>query len=356
MSHVTIKRVMGFGGETLAEYRAQQMKEPRWQYVTQGVSDADLDNNFEFLNGAVLDRKVGTHLLQTTTGLFGPIRTGTIVHLDPNAANQVIQSDRAPLNPEGDLITRLNQLHDVRTGKPPGADNALAVSGFWTAATDGAGIAGLDGASNVFGSTGQLILNPECAGESVSLTFPLLRFGSTEQEQCNYLETLAYYGGTLLQPGEQFDLGFTQDLWGIQYDQKLPEYVTEYEFSPTKGGGLFVEHHPFPHIWLPATGIDPAFKEPTVSRILLGRRLNCSHEDGYYRTVTNEQYHFTVFEVPNDGSALAIRPQCIHNDSFTKGAQTVFLGNTAANTVALRQSMPVTEMVVGNTPVSGLSD
>ncbi|TMP29112.1 hypothetical protein CWB99_10105 [Pseudoalteromonas rubra] len=356
MSHVTLKRVRGLGGETLSEYRTRQMEEQRWKFVRQGVSDEDLNNNFEFLNGAVLNREAKEQLLQTTTGLFGPIRTGTIVHLDPNADNLVVPSERAPLNPDGDLITRLNQYHHDRTGKPPGAENALAVSGFWTAATDGAGIAGLDGASNVFGSTGQLILNPACAGESVELKFPLLQFGSTEQERNTYLETLAYYGGTLLEPGEMFELGFTQDLWGIQYDQKLPEYVTEYEFSPIKGGGLFVEHHPFPHIWLPATGVDPAFNEPTVSRILLGRRLDNTREDGYYRTVTTEQFHFTVFEVPNNGSALAIRPQCIHNDSFTKGAQTVFLGNTAANTVALRQSMPVTQMAVGGTQVDKLSD
>jgi len=61
-----------------------------------------------------------------------------------------------------------------------------------------------------------------------------------------------------------------------------------------------------------------------------------------------------MFEVPTDGSALAIRPQCIHNDSFTQGAQTVFLANTAANTVALRHSTPITNMSAGGHPVNGL--
>lgn len=326
------------GGETLAQYRENQRHEERWKNVDVGVSKTDLDNNFEFLNGAVLNRCANDQLLLTTTGLFGPIRTGTLVHLDPEAKNLVVQSDRAPLNPEADLITRLNKLHDEATLNPPGSCHALAVSGFWASATSGAGIPELDGASNVFGSTGQLIC------DSDNLEFPVLSYNDDPQSQQAYLQTLAYYGGTLLKPKEEFALGFTQDLWGIQYDQKLPEYVTEYQFGAHKGGGLFVEHHPFPHIWLPATGQDTVFKRTTKSRILLGRRRDINHEDGYYRTVTTQHFHFTVFEVPNDGSALAIRPQCIHNDSFTDGAQTVFLANTPANTVAIRQSAPLTDM------------
>ncbi|MBQ4837189.1 hypothetical protein [Pseudoalteromonas luteoviolacea] len=326
------------GVETLTQYRENQMREPRWDHVSIGVSKADLDNNFEFLNGAVLNRSADEQLLLTTTGLFGPIRTGTLVHLDPNADNLVVQSECAPLNPEADLVTRLNRLHDEATHNPPGNKHALSVSGFWTSATDGGGIPGLDGASNVFGSTGQLICDTE------HLEFPVLTYGSDAKSQQEYLQTLAYYGGTLLRPKEEFALGFIQDLWGIQYDQKLPQYVTDYQFGEHKGGGLFVEHHPFPHIWLPATGSDPVFHRTTKSRILLGRRRDIDHEDGYYRTVKTQHFHFTLFEVPNDGSALAIRPQCIHNDSFTDGAQTVFLANTPANTVAIRQSAPLTDM------------
>jgi hypothetical protein len=63
-----------------------------------------------------------------------------------------------------------------------------------------------------------------------------------------------------------------------------------------------------------------------------------------------------MFEIPLDGSALAIRPRCIHNDSFTQGAQTVFLANTPANTVALRHSMPITNMYAGGVPVKKLSE
>ncbi|CAH9060199.1 hypothetical protein PSECIP111951_02232 [Pseudoalteromonas holothuriae] len=345
MSHITFKTPTFLGGETLHEYRDRQMCEPRWANVVQGVSNQDLNNNFEFLNNAVLNRSADKELLLTTTGLFGPIRSGTLVHLDNQASNFVVQNKRGPMNPEADLITRLNRLHNERTGLPPSKECALCVSGFWSAVTDGAGINGLDGSANVFGSTGQLICDVD------ELSFPLLTYGSTPKSQQTYLDTLAYFGGILLAPKEEFALGFNQDLWGIQYDQKLPQYITDYQFSATKAGGLFVEHHPFPHIWLPAQGKDRVFGNHTVSRILLGRRLDSTHEDDYYRTVTTQQYHFSMFEIPLDGSALAIRPQCIHNDSFTEGAQTVFLANTPANTVALRHSTPIKKMSAGGVSV-----
>ncbi|WP_105168659.1 hypothetical protein [Pseudoalteromonas sp. T1lg23B] len=344
MSHVTVKTVSALAGETLSDYRASQMKEARWKNVTQGVSDRDLDDNFDFLNGAVLNRDAGGEMLLTTTGLFGPIRSGTFVHLDINAHNQVVPSKRAATNETETLIKHLNRLHREYTHRPPSREHALLVNGFWTAAVDGAGITGLDGSANVFGSTGQLICDVD------ELHFPLLRYGDSKESQDHFNRTLAYYGGKLLEPEEEFALGFNQDLWGIQYDQKLPQYVTEYQFGPTKGGGLFVEHHPFPHIWLPAQGKDPVFGQHTISRILLGRRVDTQQEDDYFRTVTSEQYHFTMFEIPLNGSALAIRPQCIHNDSFTEGAQTVFLANTAANTVALRHSAPINSMCVGDLP------
>ncbi|MCF6435086.1 hypothetical protein [Pseudoalteromonas sp. MMG022] len=342
MSHVIVKAVRCQNAETLSEYRASQMKEARWKNVTQGISDKDLDSNFEFLNGAVLNRDAGGEILLTTTGLFGPIRSGTLVHLDANAHNQVIQSERAPSDEQDTLITHLNNLHNEYTHRPPSREHALLVNGFWSAAVDGAGITGLDGSANVFGSTGQLICDVD------ELCFPLLRYGDSRESQEHYERTLAYYGGKLLKPHEEFALGFNQDLWGIQYDQKLPQYVTEYQFGPTKGGGLFVEHHPFPHIWLPAQGKDPVFGRHTTSHILLGRRVDTQQEDNYFRTVTTEQYHFSMFEIPLNGSALAIRPQCIHNDSFTDGAQTVFLANTAANTVALRHSAPINRMFAGD--------
>jgi hypothetical protein len=71
MSHVRTNQEPVIFCETRAEYRAQQMSETRWDNITQGVSDHDLDNNFDFLNAAVLNRSADDKLLLTTTGLFG---------------------------------------------------------------------------------------------------------------------------------------------------------------------------------------------------------------------------------------------------------------------------------------------
>ncbi|NOU49647.1 hypothetical protein HG263_03700 [Pseudoalteromonas sp. JBTF-M23] len=363
MSHVMSKLNQPAAGvDTLKDYREAQMSESRWIDVTHGVKENNFVDNFTFLNNAVLSRYAGDEQLMATTGIFGPITPGTLVHLNPFAQkvdpkNLVVQSNRAPDGKKKDLVTELNELHDKNTNNTPCSAHALCVQGFWVADTDGARIPCLDGASNLFGGTGQLIISligdgkgDEAQCDVQQLNFPLLHFGPSKESQDIYKNTLAYYGAKLLAPNEEFELGFTQDLWGIQYDQKLPQYVTDYQFAAQKGGGLFVEHHPFPHIWLPAQGIDPVFNRKTVSRILLGRRLDITQEDGYYRTVQKQHYHFTMFEIPLDGSALAIRPQCIHNDSFTDGAQTVFLANTPANTVALRHSAPIQDMRAGDIP------
>jgi len=350
MSHVKPKLTRALGAETLSQYRANQMEEKRWRYAKKNlhVSEQDLANNFEFLNGAVLNRYADDELLLTTTGLFGPIRSGTMVKLDANDPNVVVHSDYAPMNPEANLINLLNERYEQHSHTAPSSRHALLVEGYWTAYNHGAKLNHLDDSSNLFGGTGQLICDCD------NLNFPLLKFGETKALDDIYLNTLHYYGGALLRPGDEFAMGFNQDLWGVQYNQKLPKYLLDYEFSAHKAGGLFVEHHPFPHIWLPAKGVDPVWGKPTVSRIILGRRIDEISEDGYYRTVDKQKFHFSMFEIPNDGSALAVRPQCIHNDSFTQGAQTVFVGNTAANTVALRHSAPIKEMYVEGVPTKQL--
>ena len=107
--------------------------------------------------------------------------------------------------------------------------------------------------------------------------------------------------------------------------------------QPFGGGGLFVEHHPFPHIFQPKP--DDGDKAYTVSKITLGRKIESSPPEA-------PAYHLTTFRVPSDGTALTIMPGAIHNDSYTDGPETVFLANTEANTVALRQTAPFTNIIL----------
>jgi hypothetical protein len=178
----------------------------------------------------------------------------------------------------------------------------------------------LGSSSNVFGATGSLLINqPE-------VIFPVLDFNHEA-----YHQTLAYYGGKLMSPNESFSIGYDQVLFGMEYDTHLPDYIRSYALEPFGGGGLFVEHHPFPHIFQPKPNVED--KVFCVSQILLGRESNSSTEK-------RPQFNFTIFRVPSDGSAIVIKPETIHNDSYTNGKQIVFVANTPANTVALRTTMP----------------
>jgi hypothetical protein len=147
----------------------------------------------------------------------------------------------------------------------------------------------------------------------------------------DYHQTLAFYAGKLLKPNEEFFLGFNLVLFGVEYNTSLPDYITDYAMSPSGGGGLFVEHHPFPHIFMPKPTVHG--EEFCAARVTLGRKVENSDP-------AKPQFIFTTFKIPSNGSALVIKPDTIHNDSFTNGQLAVFVANTAADTVAFRETAP----------------
>ena len=80
---------------------------------------------------------------------------------------------------------------------------------------------------------------------------PDIDFPVIESHDPLFDETLKYYGAKLLQPGEAFNMGYDKPIFGMEYDTRLPGYIQDYVMQDFGGGGLFVEHHPFPHIWFP---------------------------------------------------------------------------------------------------------
>ncbi|WP_417450484.1 hypothetical protein [Kordiimonas sp.] len=298
----------------------QQMRQVRWRTVNVKVSDAFLKEHFTFLNTAVVLRsgREGVPLM-TTSGIFGAIEPGQKVRLTPGegAGVEVLEEKCAGRS----LIDELEEKYHTHTSVREGS--AVCVNAKWISVKDGGAIPGLGGSANVFGGTGSLLVND-----------PMLQFPVLDTTHPHYEETLAYYGGKLLKPREKFFMGFDEILYGMQYDGRLPDYISGYALQPFGGGGLFVEHHPFPHIFLPQPAMDG--QPATSSKILLGRLIEDAHKHQPYVPA----YHFTIFRVPADGSALTIRPNTIHNDSFTSGPETVYLADTPANTVALRQTAP----------------
>jgi len=289
----------------------------KWQTVDIKVTHEDLVKNIEFLNDAVVLRQSREGVpLMTTTAIYGPIKPGSRVALSPGEGTgvRVIEEHSAGKS----LISQLQELE--RKASKPKEGNAITVKANWVSSADGGMVPSLDESANVFGSTGSLYVNEK------AVVLPVL-----DVTHPDYHTTLAFYGARLLMPGEEFFMGFDKVLFGMEYNTSLPDYIRNYALSPQGGGGMFVEHHPFPHIFLP--------RPPENGQVYCEAKVTLGHkvkdpEDKIPKII------FTTFRVPADGSALAIRPSAIHNDSFTNGRLAVFVANTAADTVAFRDTSP----------------
>lgn len=301
----------------------KDMSQRKWKTVHVAISEQDLKENFKFLNDAVVLRPSREDVpLMTTTAIYGPIRPGTKVVLTPGLGTGVLVESEECAGTT--LIQELDEL--AATTPEPTAENSSTVRAKWVSSKDGGAIPGLGSSSNVFGATGSLFINqPE-------VVFPVL-----DAEHADYDRTLAYYGAKLLRPNEAFCMGFDKVLFGVEYDTRLPGYIRDYAMEPFGGGGLFVEHHPFPHIFQPKPDYEGHVS--CESKIILGRVSAKSTDE-------MPMFTFTIFRIPADGSAIAIRPGTIHNDSYTNGKQTVFVANTPADTVALRETSPFKNIMV----------
>lgn len=317
--------------------QAKILNERRWQNVKKKPNNDILERHFGFLNDAVVTRSGAEGIpLMTTTGIYGPILKNQTVRLNQSTAS-VVEVIPHQLPGKDSLLAELKKLK--KRAKIPMENNSVIVQAKWISGKDGGGLPSVGSSSNVFGSTGSLLVN------ETDIDFPVLDIYHPDFEA-----TLRYYGAKLLKPSEPFYMGFDKPLFGMEYDTRNPGYLQDYVMKSYGGGGLFVEHHPFPHIWFPNP--DEAEKEANINRILLGRiipkneKQNKKINKDENRCLEIEgdpkkpEYHFTVFRIPSDGHALAVDECSIHNDSFCNGKQVVFLADTLANTVALRETAP----------------
>lgn len=324
---------------------AFQMSQQKWKTVTIGISQEDLKEHFNFFNDAVIIRpsREGVPLM-TTSGIYGPIPPNKKVKLTPGEKPGV--AIISPADGEITLLKRLQELQDHAA--VPDESNATLVAANWISGRNGGNFPGLSGAANIFGSTGSLFIKQQ------NVTFPVLDVNDPVLDPDNhtYADTLAYYGGKLLAPGEEFAVGFDGTLWGMEYDTNLPDYIRNYAMQPFGGGGMFVEHHQFPHIFLPRpTKNGQVFCE---AKVTLGRNCTITVKDKAGFDVLQPQFRFTTFRIPSNGSAIAILPGTIHNDSFTNGKLAVFVADVTedkVDTVALRETAPFTNINLNEAPV-----
>ncbi len=347
MSHVYRRRQRSSEEVISPKEREKILKERKWQYVKKRPDKRILDTYFEFLNDAVVIRSGAEGIpLMTTTGIYGPIKEGQTVqlHLGEDSVVSVV-ADKP--NKKDSLLEELKKLK--KNAKPPKKDTSVVVQAKWVSGKDGGGLPSVGASSNVFGATGSLLVN------ETNVDFPVL-----DIDHKDFHETLHYYGAKLLKPKESFYMGFDKPLFGMEYDTSLPGYIKDYVMKSYGGGGLFVEHHPFPHIWFPNPNKEE--RETNICRILLGRiipknkkeneKIN-KYENKCLEIEGNQEkpeYHFTVFRIPSDGHAIAVDECSIHNDSFCNGKQVVFLADTSANTVALRETAPFKNLRITEIP------
>ncbi|GEM_PF-1931721 len=324
--------------------REELLQEPRWKYCRDQVAHDTLEKYFDFLNAAVVIRSDAAGIPQMTTmGIFGPIGIHDTVSLKIDAEQTVNYISHEPVEDRSKhLLHRLKELK--AHARAPEPEHCSKVHAKWVSGKDGGGVPTVGASANVFGGTGSLFVN-----ESF-INFPVVRW-----DHPKFADITAYYGAILLQPNEPFYMGYDKEIFGMEYDTSLPGYIQDYVMQDWGGGGLFVEHHPFPHIWFPNPRAGE--EDSNICRVLLGRvipengeQLNeqrldyICDEDGCKLIAgkkENPEYRFTVFEIPSDqGYALAVDECTIHNDSFCNGKEVVFLADTKADTVALRETAP----------------
>ncbi|WP_258956556.1 hypothetical protein [Legionella sainthelensi] len=136
---------------------------------------------------------------------------------------------------------------------------------------------------------------------------------------------LAKYGAELIPLEKSFTLdGVTdeslENLYLVEY-QWDADYIQDYVMHQRGGGGLFVETHPFPHVFTPLS--------PECSGALI---LGVERENG--------SFDFAAFEIPF-GFTMKIGSDVIHGDSFFVGPYAIALTETElADSVLLKQDTP----------------
>lgn len=189
----------------------------------------------------------------------------------------------------------------------------LTVKASWKNKTVEAAVSGCD--ASVFGALGVLVVPQNVPVVDI----PKMNARAVPSE------FLARYGAELIPLEQSFHLDTVADpslknLYLIEY-QWDSDYVHDYVMKKQGGGGLFVETHPFPHVFTPLS--------PQCAGALI---LGVDRHDG--------TFNFAAFEIPF-GYTMKINSNVIHGDSFFVGPYAIALTQTElADSVLFRQDTP----------------
>lgn len=196
---------------------------------------------------------------------------------------------------------------------PMTAPEELTMKAIWKNKNQERGISGRD--ASVFGGLGVLVISPDTKVMNIPKMNALAVPASF----------LAKYGAELIPLDQPFtldtvDKSSLENLYLVEY-QWDADYIQDYVMNIRGGGGLFVETHPFPHVFTP---LSPACHGALI--------LGVERKDG--------TFDFAAFEIPF-GYTMKIASNVIHGDSFFVGPYAIALTETElADSVLLKQDTP----------------
>ena len=155
---------------------------------------------------------------------------------------------------------------------------------------------------NVFGSMGALLVPDDFKIPTLLAT----------------AENVKHYGLELVNAGEVLTVHSEEvDIMMMEYDY-TEIYKKDFLMKEHGGGGIFVEHHNFPHIHIP-------MEEDCGGYIVIGKEID------------KGEFHFTAFQIPY-GSALLTPANTIHGDGTLVGKYGLALADSnmiSADTVLM---------------------
>ncbi|KTD14529.1 hypothetical protein Lgra_0560 [Legionella gratiana] len=189
----------------------------------------------------------------------------------------------------------------------------LTIKATWKDKNQEHGVSGRD--ASVFGGLGVLTIPPDVP----VMDIPKMNALAVPSAY------LAKYGAELIPLEKSFTLDAVEDeslknLYLVEY-QWDADYIQDYVMNQRGGGGLFVETHPFPHVFTPLS--------PECGGALI---LGVKRDDG--------SFDFAAFEIPF-GYTMKIGSNVIHGDSFFVGPYAIALTETElADSVLLKKDTP----------------
>ncbi|HAU1654684.1 TPA: hypothetical protein JBJ28_14135 [Legionella pneumophila] len=206
-----------------------------------------------------------------------------------------------------------DDLPSAKGAIPFTSPEELTLKATWKNKNQERGVSGRD--ASVFGGLGVLIISPDMKVMNIPKMNALAVPASF----------LAKYGAELIPLEQPFTLDAVdesslENLYLVEY-QWDADYIQDYVMNVRGGGGLFVETHPFPHVFTPLS--------PECRGALI---LGFERKDG--------AFDFAAFEIPF-GYTMKIASNVIHGDSFFVGPYAIALTETElADSVLLKQDTP----------------